>query len=72
MARIKKPLKGHPFHNKSDAELEFIVRDAREAAACMRSLGNEQAEAKYLDQVNDVFSILGYRAALVYQQIYGS
>lgn len=68
--RITKPLKGHPYHNKSDAELSYILKDAREAAECMRGIC-EQAEAKYLDQINDVCTVLGYRAALVYRHTYG-
>ena len=66
MTRVAKPLKGHPYHNKSDAELSYIIKDAREAAECMRGL-SETAEAKYLDQVNDACTVIGYRAALVYR-----
>ena len=33
---MAKPLNGHPFHNKSDAELTYILRDAAEAAYAMR------------------------------------
>jgi hypothetical protein len=67
---MKKPLKGHPYHNKTDAELEFIVKDAREAAQAMRGF-NYEAEAKYLDQINDAFTVLGYRAARQYIETYG-
>ena len=70
MTRVVKPLKGHPYHNKSDAELSYILKDAREAAECMRGV-SEVAEAKYLDQVNDACTIMGYRCALVYRHQYG-
>lgn len=54
------PLKGHPWHKKSDAELHYIVKDASAAAKAMRG-HNAQAENKYLDQANDASSILYYR-----------
>lgn len=54
------PLKGHPYHQKSDAELRYIVKDAGEAAKAMRG-HNDKAEAKYLDQVNDASTILHHR-----------
>ena len=40
------------YRNKTDAELHYIAQDAAEAARAMRGW-NPQAEAKYLDQVND-------------------
>ena len=42
---------------KSIAELEYIIKDAGEAAKCMKDV-NPAAEAKYLDQVNDAVSEL--------------
>jgi len=53
-------LKGHPYHDKTDAELRYIVKDAGEAARSMKGM-NEKAEGKYLDQVNDASSILHAR-----------
>lgn len=41
------------YRNKTDNELRFIIKDANEAADCANDLGNYQAEAKYLDQMND-------------------
>lgn len=58
--RTTKPLKGHRYHDLSDDELHFIVRDAGEAAVYMRG-HDERAEAKYLDQVNDATTVLAYR-----------
>ena len=55
------PIPGHDYHTKSDAELRFIQRDAHEAAQNMRDI-NPKAEGKYLDQVNDASTVLGYRA----------
>lgn len=43
--------------NKSIAELEYIVKDAGEAAKAMRGM-NSEAECKYLDQMNDACSEL--------------
>lgn len=53
-------LTGHSFHQKSDAQLLYIIRDAGEAARNMRGI-DERAEAKYLDQVNDACSIMHMR-----------
>lgn len=48
------------YANKSEAELRYIIKDAHEAAVCMRGM-NPTAEAKYLDQVNDACTILHSR-----------
>lgn len=58
--RLAKPIPGHPYHQKSDAELRYIAKDAKEAAEAMRG-HSPHAENKYLDQVNDAASVLGYR-----------
>jgi len=55
------PLEGHPYHNKSNEELRYISKDAAEAARAMKDAGNESAESKYLDQVNDAQTVLGFR-----------
>jgi hypothetical protein len=67
---MRKPIKDHPYHKKSDAELQYILKDARAAADAMRGV-NKQAEAKYLDQINDACTVLGYRAARQYVETYG-
>jgi hypothetical protein len=54
------PLKGHGYHSKSDAELRYILKDANEAARNMKGM-DSKAEGKYLDQVNDASTVLGYR-----------
>jgi hypothetical protein len=54
------PLKGHVFHEKTDAMLLYIIQDAVEAARNMRGF-DPVAEGKYLDQVNDACTILHYR-----------
>lgn len=56
-----KPLAGHPYHSKTCAELRYILKDASEAAEAMRGHAPD-AEAKYLDQVNDAATVLHYRA----------
>lgn len=53
-------LKGHPYHDRTDDELRFIIKDAGEAAFNMRGL-DPVAEAKYLDQINNACSILHAR-----------
>ena len=53
-------LPGHPYHQKSDAELHYIRRDAYQAAQAMKG-HNSEAESKYLDQLNDAETVLGYR-----------
>lgn len=58
--KTTRPLPGHPYHGKTDAELRYIISDAGEAAKAMRD-HNPQAESKYLDQVNDACTVLHYR-----------
>lgn len=58
--RRAKPLKGHPYHDKTDAQLRYIIKDASEARDAVR--GHDQAaEAKYADQINDACTVLYYR-----------
>jgi hypothetical protein len=57
---MSRPLSGHPYHNKTEAELRYIIRDAHEAAVAMRGW-NPEAECKYLDQMNDACTVLNYR-----------
>lgn len=54
------PLRSHPYWTKSPAELQYIIKDASEAAKAMRD-HNPQAEGKYLDQANDAMTVLNYR-----------
>jgi len=40
--------------DKTNAELRYIIKDAGEAAEAMKDVNPEaEAEAKYLDQMND-------------------
>jgi len=55
-----RPLKGHPYHARTLAELRYIIKDAGEAALAMRD-HSPAAELKYLDQVNDACTIIHYR-----------
>ena len=58
------PLEGHPYHSKSEDSLNYIIKDAGEAAKAMRTHGTisgDKAEAKYLDQVNDASTVLHWR-----------
>lgn len=48
------------YRQKTEAELRYIQRDANEAAQAMKGW-NPQAEAKYLDQVNDASTVLYQR-----------
>jgi hypothetical protein len=54
------PIEGHAYHEKSDAELRYIIKDAGQAAKTMKN-HNPKAESKYLDQVNDASTVLSYR-----------
>lgn len=58
--RRARPLPGHWYHGKTDAELRYIVKDAGEAAIAMRGF-DAKSEAKYLDQVNDAATVLHFR-----------
>ena len=60
MPKTAKPLKGHAYHAKSDAELMYIRKDAAEAYAAISTF-DERAAAKYLDQINDAETVLHYR-----------
>ena len=54
------PLEGHPYHKKSNAELEYIAKDAHKAAEAMKS-HNTTAENKYRDQANDSATVRHFR-----------
>ena len=71
MSRNIMPIKGHSYHSKSDDALRYIIQDARAAAMAMRGW-NDQAEAKYLDQVNDACTVLAYRAAKEHRKRHGA
>lgn len=65
----KRPLGDHPYHRKSNEELRYIAKDASEAAKATRGMSSynpnsgkrEDTEGKYLDQVNDAATVLGWR-----------
>ena len=61
---MTKPIPHHDYHAKSDAALLYIIKDAGEAARCMRNLFEFSAECKYLDQINDASTVLRYRRTL--------
>jgi hypothetical protein len=58
---MRTPLKGHPYHSKSDAELHYIIKDAGEARYNAHGMGDRAAHSKYADQVNDAVTVLHYR-----------
>jgi len=58
--RARPPIPEHPFHKLDNAKLAYIQKDAALAAKAVRG-HDRRAEAKYLDQVNDVTTILHYR-----------
>lgn len=58
-AKMAMPLKLHPYHTKSDAELRGIVKDAGETARVQKGMSSE---GKYLDQMNDASTVLHYRS----------
>jgi hypothetical protein len=54
------PLEGHEYHRKTDAQLEYIAKDAHKAAEAMKS-HNTTAENKYRDQANDSATVRYWR-----------
>ena len=54
------PLEGHDYHKKSNAELEYIAKDAHKAAEAMKG-HNTAAENKYRDQANDSATVRYFR-----------
>lgn len=57
----RKPLPGHPYHQKSEAELRYIIKDASEAGKNAQDMGSMRGINKYADQVNDAATVLAYR-----------
>lgn len=57
MKKRKLYLTNQHFVTKTPAELLYILRDAREAADAMRGW-NAEAEAKYLEQLDDAATVL--------------
>lgn len=55
------------YRTKTDAELQYVVKDASEAAKCMQGF-DPKAEAKYLDQVNDACTELHRRRQAIYER----
>jgi hypothetical protein len=53
------PIAGHPYHAKTNDELNYIAKDASAAAQAQRGM---PSEGKYLDQVNDASTVLGWRS----------
>ena len=56
----RRPLEGHPYHEKTDYELWYIAKDAYEAERAIRG-HDYTAECKYLDQINDACTVMGWR-----------
>jgi hypothetical protein len=54
------PLEGHDYHKKTNAQLEYIAKDAHKAAEAMKS-HNTTAENKYRDQANDSATVRYWR-----------
>jgi len=54
------PLEGHEYHKKTDAQLEYIAKDAHKAAEAMKG-HNTNAENKYRDQANDSATVRYWR-----------
>jgi len=50
------------YKRKTKEQLRYIIDDATLAAQAMQSIGNNAAEGKYRDQVNDACSELYKRS----------
>jgi len=59
-ASQRHPLEGHEYHKKTNAELEYIAKDAHKAAEAMKG-HNTTAENKYRDQANDSATVRYFR-----------
>lgn len=59
------------YRRKTDAQLQYICKDANEAAQAMRSIGDFQNECKYLDQVNDASTVIFERRMAVAKALKG-
>jgi hypothetical protein len=57
----RKPIPGHPYHQRTDMELRYIMKDAHEAGRNAQEMGDQKGINKYADQVNDAATVLGYR-----------
>jgi hypothetical protein len=63
------PIAGHAFHSKTNDQLRYIAKDASAAAQASRGLSSynpnsgkrEDTEGKYLDQMNNALTVLGFR-----------
>lgn len=60
MARERRPIPSSPFHRYDASQLAFAQADAHLAAEAMKNV-DPVAEAKYLDQVNDIATIIAWR-----------
>lgn len=49
------------YWRRTDASLRYIMQDASEAAENAAQMGDAHAECKYLDQINDASTVLGWR-----------
>jgi hypothetical protein len=49
------------YWDKPRAQLDYIIKDASEAARAMRGM-DDVAEAKYLEQVCDATTVIGHRS----------
>ena len=58
--RTAMTLTNQNYFTKTGAELNYIIRDAGEAAKAMRGF-DAAAEAKYLEQINDACTVLHSR-----------
>jgi hypothetical protein len=57
-----RPIPGHPYHSKTNAELRYIAKDAAEAGRNAQGMGDQRGVSKYADQVADAATVMGYRA----------
>lgn len=60
--KVFKPIPGHPYHSRTDAELRYIAKDAAEAGRNAHEMGDMRGVNKYADQVADASTVLGYRS----------
>ncbi len=57
---MRPTLDNQSYWTKSEAQLRFILKDAREAAEALATIAGADT-GKYMDQINDACTVLNHR-----------
>lgn len=58
---MRPTLDNQSYWTKTEAQLRYILKDAREAADAMSTIPGADV-GKYMDQINDACTVLNHRA----------